>query len=99
MTTSTAALDRRLARIEGQVAGLRRMLADDQYCLEILTQLSATKSALEQVGVEIVTRHVDRCIVGTDCCDNGESPHPKAQTMSHDELMDELRTALARVLR
>ena len=99
MTTTTTALDRRLARIEGQVAGLRRMLAEDQYCLEILTQLSATKSALEQVGVEIVTRHVDRCIVGSGCCEKSESPHPHAQAMSHDELMDELRTALARVLR
>ncbi len=54
----------RLARVEGQIRGLRRMLEEDRACEEVLTQLLAARSGLEQAGVLVLERHVERCIVG-----------------------------------
>lgn len=54
----------RLARVEGQVRGLRRMLEEDRTCEEVLTQLLAARSGLEQAGVLVLERHVERCVVG-----------------------------------
>ena len=51
-----ASLDRRLARVEGQVRGIRRMVSEDNYCIDILTQLSAVRSALDQFGTSYITR-------------------------------------------
>ena len=92
---SRKALDRRLARVEGQVRGLRRMIEGDEYCCDILTQLSATRSALDQVGAELAASHVKTCVVGH----GGEHAHQKANAMDHDELMEELRTTLSRLVR
>jgi DNA-binding FrmR family transcriptional regulator len=52
----------RLARIEGQVRGLRRMVEEDQYCVEILTQLSAVTTALDRVGLKVLDGHVHGCV-------------------------------------
>lgn len=92
---STKVIDRRLARVEGQVRGLRRMVQEGQYCADILTQLAATRSALEQIGAEIAASHVQTCIVGHGC----ETEHSKARLMSHEELIDELRVTLSRLVR
>jgi DNA-binding FrmR family transcriptional regulator len=88
-------LDRRLARIEGQIRGLRRMVGEGDYCCDILTQLSATRSALDQVGAELAANHVQTCIVGHGC----ETEHEKAKSMSQEELMEELRVTLSRLVR
>ena len=88
-------LDRRLARIEGQVRGLRRMVAEGEYCCDVLTQLSATCAALDQVGAEMAASHVQTCVVGH----GGEGAHPKANALPPDELMEELRTTLSRLVR
>lgn len=53
---------RRLRRIEGQVRGLQRMVTDDVYCLDILTQVSAVKSALQSVSVGLVQDHLGHCV-------------------------------------
>jgi DNA-binding FrmR family transcriptional regulator len=57
-----AALKKRLHRIEGQVRGIERMVDDDRYCIDILTQISAVKTALESLGYEILRDHVSHCV-------------------------------------
>ena len=89
------AIDRRLARIEGQIRGLRRMLEQGEYCCDILTQLTATRSALDQVGAELAASHVRTCIAGH----GGATEHEKARKMTDEELHDELRTVLSRLVR
>jgi DNA-binding FrmR family transcriptional regulator len=57
-------LTRRLHRIEGQVRGIERMVEEDRYCIDILTQIAAVKTALEQVGAILLEGHVNHCIAG-----------------------------------
>ena len=54
----------RLRRIEGQIRGIHRMLAEDRVCEDVVTQLMAARSSLDQVGLLIIDRHIDRCLVG-----------------------------------
>ncbi|WP_249012052.1 metal-sensitive transcriptional regulator [Conexibacter sp. DBS9H8] len=56
------ALVKRLRRIEGQVRGLERMVADDRYCVDILTQISAVSTALDAVAFRILDAHVNHCV-------------------------------------
>jgi CsoR family transcriptional regulator, copper-sensing transcriptional repressor len=56
------ALKKRLHRIEGQVRGIERMVDQDRYCIDILTQVGAAKTALESVGFEILEDHVTHCV-------------------------------------
>lgn len=53
---------RRLHRIEGQVRGLQRMVTEDTYCIDVLTQISAAKRALEAVALELLEEHLDHCV-------------------------------------
>src|SRR3990172_7891782 len=57
------ALLARLRRIEGQIRGIHRMLADDRVCEDIVTQLMAARSSLEQVGLLIIDRHIERSLI------------------------------------
>ncbi len=57
------ALLRRLNRIEGQVRGIARMVDEDRYCIDILTQIGAVQSAVEQVALGLVDGHVRHCVV------------------------------------
>jgi DNA-binding FrmR family transcriptional regulator len=52
----------RLRRIEGQVRGLQRMVDDDAYCIDILTQVSAVTRALQSVAIGLVGEHLDHCV-------------------------------------
>ena len=54
----------RLRRIEGQVRGLERMVEDDRYCIDILTQISAVSTALDGVALKILESHVEHCVAG-----------------------------------
>jgi len=56
------ALTRRLHRIEGQVRGIERMVDDDRYCVDILTQISAVRTALESLGLQVLEDHVNHCV-------------------------------------
>ncbi len=57
----------RLRRIEGQVRGLQRMVDNDEYCIDILTQISATSNALKKVAVGLLEDHIRHCVVnGTE---------------------------------
>jgi DNA-binding FrmR family transcriptional regulator len=53
---------RRLSRVEGQVRGLARMVEDDRYCIDIVTQISAVRAALRRVEEEILREHVAHCV-------------------------------------
>ena len=53
---------RRLRRIEGQVRGLQRMVEEDSYCIDVLTQISAATRALESVALELLGDHLDHCV-------------------------------------
>jgi DNA-binding FrmR family transcriptional regulator len=53
---------RRLRRIEGQVRGLARMVEDDRYCIDIVTQISAVRAALRRAEEEILADHVGHCV-------------------------------------
>jgi DNA-binding FrmR family transcriptional regulator len=53
---------KRLGRIEGQVRGVARMVADDRYCIDVLTQLSAIRAALRRVEDEVLRDHVGHCV-------------------------------------
>jgi DNA-binding FrmR family transcriptional regulator len=52
----------RLRRVEGQVRGIQRMVGDDEYCIDILTQISAASSALKRVAVGLLDDHVRNCV-------------------------------------
>ena len=56
------ALKKRLHRIEGQVRGIERMVDEDRYCIDILTQVGAVKTALESLAFEILSDHVNHCV-------------------------------------
>jgi CsoR family transcriptional regulator, copper-sensing transcriptional repressor len=54
----------RLHRIEGQVRGIERMVEDDRYCIDILTQIGAVRTALESLAFEVLDGHVNHCVAG-----------------------------------
>lgn len=56
------AVQRRLRRIEGQVRGLQRMVDEDAYCIDVLTQISAATRALESVALELLGDHLGHCV-------------------------------------
>jgi DNA-binding FrmR family transcriptional regulator len=85
----------RIKRIAGQVAGIQRMIAEDRYCVDILNQISAVRSALDALGVELLNDHVECCVIGH----RTEKQHTKAKPMKPEELLSELRTALSRFLK
>ena len=70
MHGDATAIQNRLRRIEGQVRGLQRMVGEDAYCVDILTQVAAVQTALEQVAVNVLDGHVRHCVAdavaGTD---------------------------------
>ena len=63
-TKDKAALVTRLHRIEGQVRGIEKMVDEDRYCIDILTQISAATTALESLALQILDQHVRHCVAG-----------------------------------
>src|SRR6476659_1367324 len=79
---------KRLSRIEGQVRGLARMVEDDRYCIDIVTQIAAVRAALRRVEEEVLRDHVAHCVEGAIASGNkGE------QRRKISELMDVLGRA------
>ena len=64
------ALKKRLHRIEGQVRGIERMVDEDRYCIDILTQVGAVKTALESLAFELLDDHVNHCVAGAIAAGN-----------------------------
>jgi DNA-binding FrmR family transcriptional regulator len=75
-------LKKRLHRIEGQVRGIERMVDEDRYCIDILTQVGAVKTALESLGLEILEDHVKHCV--HDALASGDA---KMATEKSEELL------------
>lgn len=93
--TADSKLAARVKRIGGQVAGVERMLADKRYCVDILNQIAAVRSALDALGVELLTRHLETCVLGH----GSASEHDSAKPMMQQELLAEVKTALSRFLK
>lgn len=79
----------RLKRIEGQIRGLQRMIDEDTYCIDVLTQIGSVTKALQSVGIALVDEHLRHCVM--DAADR--SPD------EGDEKIDEATAAIARLLR
>ncbi len=94
-TKESAKLKPRIKRIAGQIAGIERMIDDERYCVDILNQISAVRSALDALGIELLTNHLESCVVGH----GSGSEHRQAKPMKPKELLEELQTALGRFLR
>jgi DNA-binding FrmR family transcriptional regulator len=97
-TERRAKLRARVNRIAGQVNGIQRMLdaeGADGYCVNILTQIAAARSALDALGVELLTDHIESCVVGHGT----ESEHECAKPQTREELLTEVRTVLNRFLK
>jgi DNA-binding FrmR family transcriptional regulator len=65
-TASKEQLTKRLARIEGQVRGVSRMVDEDRYCIDVLTQISAIQAALDKVALGLLDGHARHCLIGED---------------------------------
>lgn len=79
----------RLRRMEGQVRGVQRMVEEDQYCIDVLTQLSAIISAARNTGLLVLEDHIRGCVLGT--CQHGHE--------DKEEIMTELTSAIERFTR
>jgi CsoR family transcriptional regulator, copper-sensing transcriptional repressor len=84
----------RVKRIAGQIAGVQRMIEQERYCVDVLNQISAVRSALDALGVELLTNHLKTCVLG-----DKSNAHPTAQPMKPEALVEEVHNLLARFLR
>ena len=72
-TATKDQLQKRLARVEGQVRGVSKMVEDDRYCVDVLTQINAVRAALDKVALGLLDGHARHCMLGhgggpTDAC-------------------------------
>jgi len=79
-------LQSRLRRIEGQVRGVQRMVAEDRYCIDVLTQVGAIQAALDKVALGLLDGHAHTCVIG-------------AEAEERDERTAEMMDAVGRLLR
>jgi CsoR family transcriptional regulator, copper-sensing transcriptional repressor len=73
-----AAISKRLRRIEGQVRGIEKMVEEERYCIDILTQIGAAMTALESVGLKVLDDHVNHCVAGAIA--SGDEAEARAKT-------------------
>jgi CsoR family transcriptional regulator, copper-sensing transcriptional repressor len=85
-TASKDQLRKRLHRIEGQVRGIEKMVDDDRYCIDILTQISAIQAALDKVALGLLDDHTHHCVMD-------------AKDSERSEKTDELMAAVGRLMR
>jgi DNA-binding FrmR family transcriptional regulator len=72
---------KRLRRIEGQVRGIERMVDDERYCIDILTQISAATTALDAVALKILGEHVQSCVAGALASGDEEAAKAKSSEL------------------
>lgn len=82
--SNKAAMQSRLKRIEGQIRGIQKMIEEDRYCVDIITQLAAVKSATHQVAINLLDSHTHHCV--KEAIANGKDGEEKIE-----ELMDVVR--------
>jgi DNA-binding FrmR family transcriptional regulator len=87
--TEKQALLNRLRRVEGQVRGLHRMVDDDTYCIDILTQVSAATKALENVALSLLDQHLHHCVLDASHAGGSQA----------EEKLAEASAAIARLVR
>lgn len=75
-------LRNRLSRIEGQVRGISKMVDEERYCIDVLTQLSATQRALDKVAIELVADHTRKCVIGADGPEQSERTEELLEAVS-----------------
>jgi CsoR family transcriptional regulator, copper-sensing transcriptional repressor len=85
---NTELLQNRLRRIEGQVRGVQRMVDEEAYCIDVLTQIASVVSALEKVGTILLKDHVEHCV--RESIEKNENP---------GEMIEELTAAVERFIR
>ena len=85
-TASKEQLRKRLRRVEGQVRGIERMVDEDRYCIDVLTQIAAVQAALDKVALGLLDDHARHCVIGAD---------PPRQ----EERTAELMSAVGRLMR
>ena len=88
-TASRQQLLERLAKIEGQVRGVARMVEEDRYCIDVVTQINAVRAALDKVGLGLLDGHVRHCLLAR----HGGPTDPDDQA---EELMGAVGRMLAR---
>ena len=86
---------RRLARVAGQVAGLQRMVEGDRACSEVLQQISALRSALDQLGIIYLTEHLQSCVLHQ----GKQTDHEYCTDLPEEKRSEEIRTTLTRFLK
>jgi CsoR family transcriptional regulator, copper-sensing transcriptional repressor len=80
----------RLRRIEGQIRGLQRMVEDDTYCIDVLTQVAAATKGLQSVGLGLLEQHLQHCVAGAAASGDDQRTN---------ELVGEATRAVERMLR
>ena len=86
---SKTGLTKRLNRVEGQVRGVSKMVQDDKYCIDILTQISAAQAALDKVALELLRDHARHCL-------SDDTVQAKAGTDKAEELVGAISRMLSR---
>jgi CsoR family transcriptional regulator, copper-sensing transcriptional repressor len=84
-TASKSDLLKRLARVEGQVRGVARMVEDDRYCIDVLTQINAARAALDKIALGLLDGHARYCLA-------------QGSAQERDTQADELMAAVGRML-
>lgn len=84
---------KRLARMAGQMNGLQKMVDEERYCVDILTQVSALRAALDQFGLLMLSTHLESCVYGHGT----EDEHCKQ--LNHEERLEEIKVTLNRFLK
>jgi CsoR family transcriptional regulator, copper-sensing transcriptional repressor len=87
-TADKQQLLKRLARVEGQVRGVRRMVEEDRYCIDVLTQIAAAQAALDKIALGLLDGHARVCMQG----------HGDQAPAEPDERVDELMGAVGRLM-
>lgn len=85
----------RVNRVAGQVAGIGRMIDDDKYCVDILNQIAAARSALDSLGIKLLSEHLESCVLGHGT----QSAHAATEPMTHEQMLAELRAVLSNFLK
>lgn len=85
-TATKDQLQARLRRIEGQVRGIERMVEEDRYCIDVLTQIAAIQAALDKVALGLLDGHAHTCVIG-------------AQPKEQDARTAEMMSAIGRLMR
>ncbi|MGV3614437.1 MAG: metal-sensitive transcriptional regulator [Fimbriimonas sp.] len=85
---------RRLARIAGQVSGIQKMVDDERYCVDILTQVAALRAALDQFGVLMLSTHLESCVYG-----HNHEGEDDCKALTPEERLAEIKLTLNRFLK